>query len=165
MRAMNVTITLKGAFRDNGLWSWITDKYVLLAAPLMNNVMRTEIVHADCLCNCLYIECLYAPLLPACLKSPFPRCLPKRLIWSCPTSNRQSSKCNTFRPLELWSWRNLSDRLVTQFLFNNILFPHIIKLACAHFKEYAKYSENEIIVYNSSSEFLFSFLVGQRWYI
>ena len=59
-RAMNVTITLKGGVRENGLWSWITDMCVLLAGPLMNNEMRTEVVGADGLCNGLYTECLCA---------------------------------------------------------------------------------------------------------
>ena len=51
MRAMNVTVILKGAIRENGLWSWITDTYVLLAASLRNDVIRAEVVHADCLHN------------------------------------------------------------------------------------------------------------------
>lgn len=42
MRAMTVTIILKGAIRENGPWSWRTDVYVLRAVPLMNHVTRTE---------------------------------------------------------------------------------------------------------------------------
>ena len=101
MRAMNVTIILEGAIKENGLWSWMTDVYVLLAVPLMNNVTRTEVLYADCRYNCLHIKCLCAPLLPACLKSPFPRYLPKRLICSDPTSSGQSRRCNAFGLLEL----------------------------------------------------------------
>ena len=48
MRAMNVTIILEAAIKENGLWSWMTDVYVLLAVPLMNNVTRTEVLQADC---------------------------------------------------------------------------------------------------------------------
>ena len=48
MRAMNVTIILEGAIKENGLWSWMTDVYVLLAIPLMNNVTRAEVLQADC---------------------------------------------------------------------------------------------------------------------
>ena len=48
MRAMNVTIILEGAIKENGLWSWMTDVYVLLAVPLMNNVTRAEVLQADC---------------------------------------------------------------------------------------------------------------------
>lgn len=48
MTAMNVTIILEGAISENGLWSWMKVVYVLLAVPLMNNVTRTEVLHADC---------------------------------------------------------------------------------------------------------------------
>ena len=48
MRAMNVTIILEGAIKENGLWRWMTDVYVLLAVPLMNNVTRAEVLQADC---------------------------------------------------------------------------------------------------------------------
>lgn len=106
MRAMNVTVILKGAIRENGLWSWITDTQVLLAASLMNDVIRTEVcMQTACTTVCkLNVLVLYC-CLPACLKSPGPRCLPERLICSCPTSNGQSSQCDTFRTLDPQSWR------------------------------------------------------------
>lgn len=47
MRAMNVTIILERAIRENEQGSWITDVYILLTVPLTNNVTRTEILDAD----------------------------------------------------------------------------------------------------------------------
>lgn len=47
-RAMNVTIILEGAIKENGLWSWMTDVHVLPAVPLKNNVTRTGVLRADC---------------------------------------------------------------------------------------------------------------------
>lgn len=47
MRAMNVTIILERAIRENERGSWITDVYILLTVPLTNNVTRTEILDAD----------------------------------------------------------------------------------------------------------------------
>lgn len=53
-RAMNVTITLKGAIRENGLWSWIMDMYVLRAGPLTKERDRTKFcVQVACTIVCI----------------------------------------------------------------------------------------------------------------